>query len=68
MEAETMPKVAAGRDFREKNGLSYHIEVDGGIDLTTADIAAENGANVLVAGTSLYKAPDMAAAVTQMRG
>ena len=68
METETMPKVAAGRDFREKNGLSYHIEVDGGIDLTTADIAAANGANVLVAGTSLYKAPDMTAAVAQMRG
>ncbi|MDF1737684.1 MAG: ribulose-phosphate 3-epimerase [Verrucomicrobiales bacterium] len=68
MEAETMPKVAAGRDYREEKGLDYHIEVDGGIDLTTADIAAANGANVLVAGTSLYKAPDMAAAVTQMRG
>jgi len=68
MAAETMPKVAEGRKFREEKGLGYHIEVDGGIDLDTAQIAAANGANVLVAGTSLYKAPDMAAAVTQMRG
>lgn len=68
METETMPKVAAGREFREKNGLDYHIEVDGGIDLDTAAIAAAHGANVLVAGTALYKAPDMAAAVSQMRG
>lgn len=68
MEADTMPKVAAGREFREEKGLAYHIEVDGGIDLDTAEIAAAHGANVLVAGTSLYKAPDMAAAVTQMRG
>mgnify|MGYP006079909383 CR=1 FL=1 len=68
METETMPKVAAGREFREKNGLNYHIEVDGGIDLDTAEIAAAHGANVLVAGTALYKAPDMAAAVSQMRG
>jgi len=68
MEAETMPKVAAASDYRNEKGLSYHIEVDGGIDLTTAEIAAANGANVLVAGTALYKAPDMAAAVAQMRG
>lgn len=67
MEKETMPKVAAARDFRETNGLSYHIEVDGGIDQETVGIAARNGANVFVAGTALYGASDMAAAVAAMR-
>jgi len=68
MEFETMPKVAEGRDHREKHHLSYHIEVDGGIDQRTVGIAAANGANVMVAGTSLYGQVDMAAAVKAMRG
>ena len=68
MESETMPKVSAARDFREKEGLGYHIEVDGGIDLDTVEIAASHGANVMVAGTSLFGAEDMAAAIRKMRG
>ena len=68
MEVETMPKVAAARDHREKPGLSYHIEVDGGIDQRTVGIAAAHGANVMVAGTALYGQADMAAAVAAMRG
>jgi len=68
MEEETMPKVAAAREFREANGLAFHIEVDGGIDERTVEIAARNGANVMVAGTSLFRADDMAAAIAAMRG
>ena len=67
METETMPSVAAGVAAREQRGLSYHIEVDGGVDGDTYRIAARHGANVFVAGTSLFKAPDMTAAVTAMR-
>ena len=68
MEAETMPKVAAGWQIREERGLAYHIEVDGGIDGETCHIAVENGANVLVAGTALFRAADMASAIRSMRG
>ena len=68
MEAETMPSVTAGVAERTRRGLSYDIEVDGGIDAATVEIAAKHGANVMVAGTSLFGAPDMAAAVAQMRG
>ena len=67
MEEETMPKVAAARRHREENGLAYHIEVDGGIDRRTVSVAAEHGANVMVAGTSLYGAEDMGAAIREMR-
>jgi ribulose-phosphate 3-epimerase len=67
MESETMPKVQEALAERERLDLSYHIEVDGGIDTDTVKIAAANGANVMVAGTSLFSAPDMAAAVTAMR-
>lgn len=68
MEAETMPKVEAAREFREADNLDFHIEVDGGIDARTAEIAAASGANVMVAGTSLFGAPDLAGAIVGMRG
>ena len=54
MEEETMPKVEAARKIREERNLSFHIEVDGGIDPNTAPIAAHHGANVMVAGTSAF--------------
>jgi ribulose-phosphate 3-epimerase len=43
------------------------ISIDGGIDLETVKPAAAHGANLFVAGTSLFKAPDMQQAVAQMR-
>lgn len=64
---EVMPKIEEAVAFREDNGLSYHIEVDGGIGAETAKIATAAGANVLVAGSSTFGAPDMAAAVTAIR-
>lgn len=67
METETMPSVAAAVSARSERGLSYHIEVDGGVDVRTAKIAVDHGANVLVAGTSLFGAEDMAAAVAKFR-
>ncbi len=67
MDKETMPKVEQALAQREQLGLSYHIEVDGGIDIKTVQTAARHGANVMVAGTSLFSAPDMPAAVTAMR-
>ncbi len=67
MESETMPKVQEALTERDRLGLTYHIEVDGGIDIDTVKIAAASGANVMVAGTSLFAAPDMAAAITEMR-
>ena len=65
---ETMTKVEAAAKHRSENDLSYHIQVDGGIDANTAPIAAAAGANVLVAGSSTFKAPDMTSAITQLRG
>jgi ribulose-phosphate 3-epimerase len=64
---ETMSKVTDAAAWREKHGLGYHIEVDGGIDPTTAITAAAAGANAMVAGSSTFKAPDMAAAIKAIR-
>lgn len=67
MEAETMPKIDVAVAERAKRGLDFHIEVDGGIDGETVHIAARHGANVMVAGTSLFAAHDMAGAVDRQR-
>lgn len=62
-----MPKMRMLYDYGRERKLDYDISVDGGIDQRTAPIAAAHGASVFVAGTSLYTAPDMKAAVTAMR-
>jgi ribulose-phosphate 3-epimerase len=64
---EVLPKIEAAATWREKAGLSFHIEVDGGIDAKTASRCYDAGANVLVAGSSTFKAPDMAAAIRDIR-
>ena len=43
------------------------ISIDGGIGLETIQPAAAHGANLFVAGTSLFKAPEMKAAIAEMR-
>ncbi|MBQ8297263.1 MAG: ribulose-phosphate 3-epimerase [Ruminococcus sp.] len=48
-------------------GLSTDIEVDGGIDAVTSAVIKEAGANVLVSGSYLFKAPDMAQAAEKLR-
>lgn len=65
---EVMPKVRQAAVLRETLGLDFHIEVDGGIGGNTVEIAAEAGADVFVAGSSTFSAPDMAAAVRMLRG
>ena len=64
---ETMPKVQAAAEARSKGRLRYRIEVDGGINARTAAIAARHGADTFVAGTSVFGAPDMAAAIRELR-
>lgn len=64
---ETMPKVKAIRDEITKRGLDVHIQVDGGIDDKTYKIAAENGADILVAGSYVFKAADRKAAIEKIK-
>ena len=60
---EMMAKVQRAKQWRDANGGMLHIEVDGGIKPETARISVENGANVLVAGTSIFRTPDYAEAI-----
>ena len=64
---EVLEKIQAAAAIRAARGLGYHIEVDGGIDGATAGRCAAAGANVLVAGSATYGAPDMAQAIAQIR-
>ena len=52
--ADVMPKVTQARAAITASGLELDIEVDGGIDETTAPVAVAAGANVLVAGTAIF--------------
>ena len=65
---EVMSKIEAAVSERENQGLSFHIEVDGGIGKESAPTAISAGANVLVAGSSTFKADDMAEAIRSIRG
>jgi ribulose-phosphate 3-epimerase len=62
--ADQMQKVKRARSLSSR----IDIEVDGGINAETAPIAIENGANVLVAGTSIFHATDYAEAIRELRG
>ena len=65
--SETLEKVRAGAQWREERKLDYHIEVDGGINPATARASREAGANVMVAGTSIFKAADVSAEIAALR-
>lgn len=64
---EVLEKIAAAANARQSGGWNFHIEVDGGIDAATAARCAAAGANVMVAGSSTFRAPDMAAAIRAIR-
>jgi ribulose-phosphate 3-epimerase len=64
------PKIREVRNMISARGLSdqVHLEVDGGISPTTIAGAAAAGANVLIAGSALYRDPKgLAHAVTELR-
>ena len=66
--ADQMSKVRRAHDWKTENNSNIDIEVDGGINRETARVAIEHGANVLVAGTAIFKARDYAAEIRALRG
>ena len=55
--ADQLPKIAILHDAIGKSGCRVHLEVDGGIDGVTAQRVKQAGANVLVAGSSVFRNP-----------
>jgi len=64
---EMVPKIAAVRDLCRAKALNPHIAVDGGQDAKTAALVAAAGADVIVAGTSIFGESDYAAAIAAIR-
>jgi len=65
--SEVIGKIEFTRAMADQLKLPLNIEVDGGIDDKTAPLCVKAGANLLVAGTHLYKAPNMEKAITRLR-
>lgn len=64
---ETMESVRTVRAMINAAGLDIDVEVDGGINAKTAAIAAEAGANVFVAGSSVFGAEDASSAIAAIK-
>jgi ribulose-phosphate 3-epimerase len=64
--ADQMEKVKRAKKWADSN-RKIDIEVDGGINAETAQLSIDNGANVLVAGTSIFRANDYAKAIRDLR-
>ena len=60
---DMLPKLQQLDAWRSARGLNFRLEVDGGIDLKTAPLCRQAGADTFVAGTSFFKARDRAAFV-----
>ncbi|MCT8139781.1 ribulose-phosphate 3-epimerase [Anaerobacillus sp. CMMVII] len=65
---QVLPKIYAVSEMAKSKGLSIDIEVDGGVNVETAKLCVEAGANVLVAGSAIYNEVDRAAAIRAIRG
>ncbi len=65
---EMMDKVQRARAWRDSHNPGLHIEVDGGINPQTAATSIASGADMLVAGTSIFRSKDYAEAIRELRG
>jgi ribulose-phosphate 3-epimerase len=63
----TLKKIHETREMINSSKRDILLEVDGGIDGNTARLAVEAGANVLVAGTSVFKSESIKKAITFLR-
>lgn len=66
--ADMMPKVQQIRSYIDAMNPLCELEVDGGVDPDTCKICIASGANVLVAGSAVYKAENIPARIRTLRG
>ncbi len=65
--ADMMPKVAEVREMIRRSGRNVHLQVDGGVDARTAPAVKSAGANMLVAGTAVFRAADAEKAILALK-
>lgn len=63
-----LSKIATLRQMIDASGREIALQVDGGVTAKTAPDCIAAGADVLVAGTAVFGAPDYAAAITALKG
>ncbi|QNL44529.1 ribulose-phosphate 3-epimerase [Oscillibacter hominis] len=66
--ADQMDKVRAIRRLIDRHNPDCELEVDGGVGVDTCRTCIEAGANVLVAGSAVYKAEDIPGRIRALRG
>ena len=64
---ETVGKVARLNKLRKENGYNFEIEVDGGVSDKNSGILISSGADILVAGSAVFKYEDRAEAIMRIR-
>ncbi|MBI1816855.1 MAG: ribulose-phosphate 3-epimerase [Deltaproteobacteria bacterium] len=64
----TKDKIRAARDFKRARGLSFLIEVDGGVKMENAAAVIAAGAEVLVSGSGVFGTKDYRATIAALRG
>lgn len=64
---EIVKKIEVLNEWREKNHLSFDIEVDGGVNVATAKRCVQAGANILVAGSAIFNEQNRKEAITSIR-
>lgn len=65
--ASVLDKVRAARKIIDDRKLAVEIEIDGGIKIDNARVAADAGVDILVSGTGIFGKPDPASAIREMR-
>lgn len=66
--ADCVPKISWVKEWAKKNGREILVSVDGGVNAETADVCLKAGADILVAGSYLFKMQNMALAIAQWHG
>jgi ribulose-phosphate 3-epimerase len=64
---DVLPKIAETRKWIDQRKLSILVEVDGGIKADNIDRVVKAGGEVIVSGSGIFKTPDYAETIRQMR-
>ena len=64
---ETLEKVKKLKEYIEENNVQIDIEVDGGINIETAEMTKQAGANILVSGSYIIKSEDYKKTILELK-
>src|SRR5690625_3814812 len=64
--SSVVPKIEQLNRWRKEMNLNYEIEIDGGVNVETAKLCTDAGADVLVAGSAVFNQDDRAQAIAQI--